>query len=45
LLTKIGQLGLAKVQPGRYVLTLLVIDNLADKKAQRVARSAEFIVE
>jgi len=44
-LIKVGQLGLSKVQPGRYVLTLVVTDPLADKKYQRVARSAEFIVE
>lgn len=42
---KIGQLGLSKVLPGRYVLTLVVTDPLADKKYQKVARSAEFIVE
>jgi VWFA-related protein len=44
-LIKVGQLGLSKVQPGRYLLTLVVTDPLADKKQQRVARSAEFIVE
>lgn len=44
-LIKIGQLGLSKVQPGRYQLTIVVTDPLADKKNQQVARSAEFIVE
>lgn len=42
--TKIGQLGLSKVPPGRYVLTLLVTDPLADKKMQTVARSIDFTV-
>jgi VWFA-related protein len=43
-ITKMGQLALAKVQPGRYVLTLVVIDTLADKKVQTVARSIDFNV-
>lgn len=42
--SKVGQLGLSKVQPGRYVLTLVVIDPLADKKHQRVSRSVGFTV-
>jgi VWFA-related protein len=42
--TKIGQIGLSKVPPGRYVLTLLVNDPLADKKARIVGRSIDFIV-
>ncbi len=42
--SKVGQLGLSKVQPGRYVLTLIVIDPLADKKQQRVSRSVGFTV-
>jgi VWFA-related protein len=42
---KVGQLGLSKVRPGRYVLTLIVTDPLADKKWRTVSRSAEFIVE
>jgi VWFA-related protein len=41
---KIGQLGLSKVVPGRYVLTLVVTDPLADKNRQIVARSLEFTV-
>jgi len=42
--TKMGQLALAKVQPGRYVLTLVVTDTLADKKTQTVAHSIDFNV-
>jgi len=41
---KVGQLGLSKVNPGRYVLTILVTDPLADKKHQTVARSIDFTV-
>ncbi|HEY2974028.1 MAG TPA: VWA domain-containing protein [Pyrinomonadaceae bacterium] len=41
---KRGQLGLAKVQPGRYVLTFVVNDNLADKKHASVSRSIDFTV-
>jgi VWFA-related protein len=43
-LLKIGQLVLAKVNPGRYVLTLVVTDPLADKKHQTVGRSIDFTV-
>lgn len=42
--TKMGQLALAKVQPGRYVLTLVITDTLADKKNQTVAHSVDFNV-
>ncbi len=42
--TKIGQLGLAKVAPGHYVLTLVITDTLADKKAQTMAHSIDFTV-
>ena len=42
--TKIGQLGLSGVSPGRYMLTLVVTDQLADKKARTVARSIDFVV-
>ena len=42
--TKIGQIGVSGVAPGRYVLTLVVTDPLADKKAQTVARSIDFNV-
>ena len=41
---KIGQLGLLKVKPGRYVLTLIIIDTLADKKSSTVSRSIDFNV-
>jgi VWFA-related protein len=41
---KVGQLALAKVNPGRYVLTLVVTDPLADKKHQTVWRSIDFTV-
>ena len=42
--TKMGQLGLSKVAPGRYVLTLIITDTLADKKIQTMARSIDFTV-
>lgn len=42
--TKAGQLGLSKVSPGHYVLTVVVTDPLADKKNQTVARSIDFTV-
>ena len=42
--TKIGQIALAKVPAGRYVLTVVFTDPLADKKAQVVARSIDFVV-
>lgn len=41
---KVGQIGLSKVPPGRYVLTLVVTDSLAEKKRQVVARSIDFTV-
>lgn len=41
---KVGQLVLSKVNPGRYVLTLVVTDPLADKKHQTVWRSIDFTV-
>jgi VWFA-related protein len=41
---KIGQIGVGKLQPARYVLTLVVTDALADKKAQTLARSIDFYV-
>lgn len=44
LLTKVGQLGLAHVPPGRYTATVVVTDNLADKKFKTVSRSMDFIV-
>jgi VWFA-related protein len=41
---KLGQVGLSKVASGRYVLTLVVTDPLADKKRQIVSRSVDFTV-
>ncbi len=41
---KVGQLGLARVPLGRYVLTLLITDLLADRKNQTQARSIDFTV-
>ena len=41
---KVGQLGLARVNPGHYVLTLVITDPLADKKRQIVSRSVDFTV-
>jgi VWFA-related protein len=41
---QIGQLGLAKVNPGRYLLTIVVRDPLADKKRQVISRTVDFTV-
>lgn len=41
---KVGQLGLAGVKPGRYTMTLVITDTLADKKAQTISRSMDFLV-
>lgn len=43
-LVRVGQLGMSKVTPGRYVLTLVTTDPLADKKRQTVSRSVDFTV-
>lgn len=43
-LFKVGQLVLSKVNPGRYVLTLIITDPLADKKEAIVSRSVDFTV-
>ncbi len=43
-LLKFGQLGLGGVKPGRYTLTLMITDPLADKKAQTMTRNMDFIV-
>jgi hypothetical protein len=43
-LVKIGQLGLSSVKPGRYNLSLIVTDTLADKKAQTITRSTDVVV-
>jgi VWFA-related protein len=42
-LAKVGQFGTSKMQPGRYTLTLLVIDQSSDKKTP-IARSLDFRV-
>ena len=41
---KVGQLGLSRVPLGRYTLTLVITDTLADKKNQVVTRTMDFIV-
>src|SRR4030095_1850358 len=41
-LIRVGQLALAKVPPGRYILTLVVTDPLADKKRQTAGREVHF---
>jgi VWFA-related protein len=41
---KIGQLGLSRVPMGRYTLTLVITDMLADKKTQPIIRTMDFIV-
>ncbi|HEY6120269.1 MAG TPA: VWA domain-containing protein [Pyrinomonadaceae bacterium] len=41
---KLGQLVLARVPPGRYTLTVVVTDTLADKKNGTLSRSTDFIV-
>lgn len=43
-LLKVGQIALGKVAPGRYVLTLIVTDPLADKSSQTLTRSIDFTV-
>jgi hypothetical protein len=39
---KIGQFSLAKASPGRYILTLVVTDPLADRKERTLVRSVDF---
>ena len=41
---KIGQFGVSKMQPGRYTLTVVITDTLADKKKQTISRSLDFTV-
>jgi hypothetical protein len=43
-LNRVGQLGLSKVKPGRYVLTLVITDSLADKREAVISRSIDFTV-
>jgi len=39
---KMGQLGLGKAQAGRYILTLVITDPLADKQERTIVRSIDF---
>lgn len=41
-MAKIGQYSLAKASPGRYILTLVVTDPLADKQERTLVRSVAF---
>ena len=41
---KWGQLGLSRVAPGRYTMSLVITDLLADKKYQTMTRGMDFIV-
>lgn len=41
---KVGQFGVAKVPKGRYVLTLVITDTLADAKSQTLSRTIDFNV-
>jgi VWFA-related protein len=41
-IAKIDQFGMSKLQPGRYVLTLVVTDPAADKDNRTVVRSMDF---
>ncbi len=43
-LLKIGQLGLSRVKPGRYTLTVVITDPLTDKKYQTITRTTDFLV-
>lgn len=40
----IGQIGLGKIRPGRYILSVVISDPLADKKSQYLVRSLDFNV-
>ena len=42
-LVEVEQFGLPRVQPGRYTLSLIITDTLADK-AQPINRNMDFIV-
>jgi hypothetical protein len=43
-IVKIGQLGLSKVKPGKYFLTINITDLNADKKYGKVSRTVDFNV-
>jgi hypothetical protein len=38
----IGQINLGKARAGRYILTVVITDSLADKKSQYLVRSLDF---
>src|SRR5262249_23116796 len=40
----VGQLGLSRVAPGRYVMTMTITDELADKKDRTLIRTMDFKV-
>lgn len=40
-MAQVGQISLARLHPGRYLITLVVTDPLADKKAQTIVRSID----
>jgi VWFA-related protein len=40
-MAKVGQFSLAKARPGRYLLTLVITDPLADKKERMLIRSVD----
>lgn len=41
---KIGQFGVSKVPAGRYILTVVITDTLADSKTATISRSIDFTV-
>jgi len=41
---KVGQLGLARVAPGRYTMTIQITDPAADKRSQTITRMTDFVV-
>ena len=43
-IVKIGELGLSKVKPGKYFLTINVTDLNADKKYGKVSRTVDFTI-
>jgi len=44
LMIAVGQLGLNHVAPGSYLMTMVITDQLADKKDRTVVRSMDFKV-
>lgn len=43
-IVKIGELGLSKVKPGKYFLTVNITDLNADKKYSKVSRTVDFTI-